>query len=158
MQYQALVRELKRALPGKIIAMAVYHNPNDPRLELVAADQASNLDQINVMCYDMDFGQGASWYNDALMDNGNTNLTTCKGRVGTFTSPPYNILASKIGVGMPFYTRRWSGCTQALANGCTMITTPVVSYRDLSQDMNRWQPQYKHYDPNYKSNDLSIPG
>jgi len=61
----------------------------------------------------------------------------------------------KIGVGIPFYGRRWPGIIHALVSGSFNPST--VLYRDLVSDGTRWQPQYQFYDSIYKSDYLSIP-
>ncbi|HYM08907.1 MAG TPA: glycoside hydrolase family 18 protein [Terriglobales bacterium] len=149
-QYESLLTGLRSAMPGKVIATDVG---NWSSLQTVAAASAAVLDQINVMCYDMDTpGNGYSWYNDALLQNGNSTVMTCDWRVGAFTSA--GVPASKVGVGIPFYGRRWPGVMKALVTGSFSPST--VLYRDLVTDSTRWQSQYQFYDSGYKSNYLSI--
>src|SRR5205807_4357140 len=115
---------------------------------------ASSLDQVNVMCYDMDApGNGYSWHNDALTQAGNSAVATCDWRVRSFTNA--GLANSKITIGIPFYARRWSGVTQPMINGNWSNTT--VNFRDLMTDTSRWQSQYMVYDRTYKANYLSIP-
>jgi GH18 family chitinase len=124
-------------------------------LDTVSGASYSQLDQINLMCYDMDWPAfGYSFYNDALLQAGNTGVCTCDWRARAFTN--IGVAANKIGVGIPFYGRRWPGVTQALVTG--NFTTSTVYYRDLATDATRWQPQYQFYDSVYKADYLSIPG
>jgi chitinase len=150
-QYQSLLTQLRAAMPGKVITIDAGNWNN---LNLVAAGAASALDQINIMCYDMDSpSTGYSWYNDALLQAGNSSMMTCDWRIRAFTGS--GVPASKIGVGIPFSGRRWSGVTNALVNGNFNVST--VLYRDLSMDSTRWQSQNQFYDNTYKANYLSIP-
>lgn len=150
-QYADLLARLRAALPAKTITMAVG---NWGGLEQVAASAYRNVDQINVMCYDMDSASsGYSWYNAALLQAGNSAVMTCDWRMRSFTAA--GVPASKLGVGVPFYGRRWQGTTQALTNGSFSPST--VLYRDLVRDTQRWQAANQKYDTKYKANYLSIP-
>ena len=150
-QYNDLLTRLRTAMPTKVITIAVGNWSNLPA---VAGASYSQLDQINLMCYDMDSpGNGYSWYNDALLQSGNLAVMTCDWRARAFTSA--GVAASKIGVGIPFYGRRWPGVTKASLQGSFSPST--VLYRDLVSDGTRWQPQYQFYDSIYKSDYLSIP-
>jgi chitinase len=150
-QYQDLLNRLRGALPGKVIVMDAG---NWGGLESVAARAASALDQVNVMCYDMDSPSvGYSWFNDALLQNGNSSLMTCDWRVRSLTNA--GLSAGKIGIGIPYYGRRWSGVTQPLVTG--NFQTSYFRYGDLVTDGTRWQPQNKFYDSGHKGNYLSIP-
>jgi hypothetical protein len=151
-QYDDLLSRLRAALPGKVIAVDMG---NWGGLETVAAASQASIDQINLMCYDMDApGNGFSWYNDALFQAGNSGVDTCDWRARAFTNA--GVAPSKIGVGIPFYGRRWPGVTHALVNGS--FNPSSVLYRDLVSDGTRWQPQYQFYDSVYKADYLSIPG
>ena len=149
-QYEDLLTRLRAALPGKTITMTAG---NWGGLDSVAGTSYSQVDQINVMCYDMDIGTGFSWYNDPLTQAGNTNVSACDWRVRPFLVG--GVPAGKIGIGVPFYGRRWAGVTQALVSGNFSAST--VKYRDLVTDTARWQPQYQGYDAKYESDYLSIP-
>jgi Glycosyl hydrolases family 18/HYDIN/CFA65/VesB-like, Ig-like domain/Cep192 domain 4 len=151
-QYSDLLTRLRTAMPTKVITIAAG---NWGGLPSVAGASYSQLDQINLMCYDMDSpANGYSWYNDALLQSGNAAVMTCDWRARAFTSA--GVAASKIGIGIPFYGRRWPGVTLPLVNGSFNPST--VLYRDLVSDGTRWQPQYQFYDSIYKSDYLSILG
>ena len=147
-QFDELITKLRALMPGKIITIAA-----NPRLTAVAATSQSQLDQVNVMCYDLDWGSSFSWYVDPLLQNGNPNALSCDWDVGEFTSA--GVAAGKLGVGIPFYGRRWPGVTQALetSNFNNAIT---ITYRELVTDTTRWQPQFQFFDNTYKANYLSI--
>jgi len=150
-QCASLFRLLRQAMPGKVVAADV----NNDRESVAAASQAwPYLDQINVMCYDMDSpGNGFSWYNAPLSQGGNARLMACDWRVNPFLKA--GVPASRIGIGIPFYGRRWRGVSKALVDGQFSATTFL--YNQLVADPMRWQPQYRFYDQVYKSNYLSIP-
>src|SRR5712672_965171 len=77
-QYNDLLTRLRTAMPTKVITIAVGNWSNLPA---VAGASYSQLDQINLMCYDMDRpGNGYSWYNDALLQSGNLAVMTCDWR------------------------------------------------------------------------------
>src|SRR5579872_2089356 len=150
-QYTELLIQLRAALPTKIIT-ADMNNGSAP--QQVAAATQSYIDQLNIMCYDLDTpGNGFSWYNDALFQNGNSSVMTCDWRVNPFLNA--GVPPSKIGIGLPFYGRRWYGVTKALVNGDFSVST--VLYNQLVTDATRWQSQYQFYDSGYKSHYLSIP-
>jgi chitinase len=150
-QYSDLMSRLRTALPGKTIAV---DTGNWSSLPAAAAASQASIDQINLMCYDMDApGNGFSWYNDAILQAGNASVATCDWRARAFTS--LGVAPAKIGIGIPFYGRRWTGVTKALVNGSFSVST--VFYRDLVNDSTRWQPANRFYDSVYKSDYLSIP-
>jgi chitinase len=147
-QYENLVTRLRAALPGKVITMTALIG--DPAT--AAGVVQSLVDQVNVMCYYMGNSPYGSWYNDAVISN-LPNYNGCD--VTTQYVVNAGVPAYKIGVGIPYYGYRWSGCTKAMMSGCT--NTGYFIYRDLVTDTTRWQPQYQYYDTQFKSNYLSIP-
>src|SRR5579872_1918997 len=150
-QYTELLIQLRAALPTKVITADMG---NGSGREDVASASQSYVDQFNIMCYDMDTpGNGFSWYNDALFQSGNTHVMTCDWRVNPFLKA--GVAPAKIGIGLPFYGRRWQGVTKARVNGNFSAST--VLYNQLVADATRWQPQNRFYDSEFKSNYLSIP-
>jgi hypothetical protein len=152
-QYDSLLTKVRAALPAsKIITMAA--NPNTAP---VAIDSQASLDQINVMCYDLDWGSSESWYVDPLR-NGTDGHPACDWDIRKFTTPNLKgnyVASSKIGVGIPYYGRKWRNVTQALHTSNFNHATSFF-YRDLVSDATRWQSQYKFYDSIYGANYLSI--
>jgi chitinase len=150
-QYTQLIALLRAAMPAKVILADMG---NWDGLENVASASQSVLDQVNLMCYDMDApGNGHSWYNAALFQAGNSGVLTCDWRVNAFTKA--GVAPAKIGLGLPFYGRRWHEVTQALVRG--RFTVSTVFYNQLVTDRARWRPENQFYDSRYKSDYLSIP-
>lgn len=147
-QFAALLNQLRAAMPNKVISMA-----GNPRNSPAAGAGNSALDQVNVMCYDLDWGSATSWYLDALLQSGNGSAFTCDWDVAYFTDA--GVPQSKIGVGIPFYGRRWPNVTRA-QEAANFNNATTFFYRDLVNDVTRWQPQYQSYDNVYRSNYLSI--
>jgi chitinase len=151
-QYITFIAKLRAALPaGKLIVADVGNWGSLPN---VMAGSYANLDQINVMCYDMDQGQSGrfAWYNDALLQAGDSSKATCDWRVNSFTK--VGVPKSKLGIGIPLYGRRWTSITGPMQTGGKQ---QVISYANLVSDSTRWQPSYQQFDTKYISNYLSIP-
>jgi len=146
-QYINLITKLRAALPaGKLITMNVGEWGGLPTI--VTATQSS-LDQINVMCFDLDWDNYV-WHNDPLLSAG-TGRPSCEARLGAFSGVP----KSKIGVGVPCYGRRWTGVTTPLQPGGSK--QGEIRYGSLVTDPSRWQASFLKWDPTYVAEYLSIP-
>ena len=121
-QYENLLSSMKASFGGSKLILTDMGNWNN--MPTIAAASYANIDQINLMCYDME-KQTYSWHNDALFQNGDTTKMTCDWRVGAFTAA--GVPKAKIGIGIPFYGYSWSGCSQPLVNGCTLGTYATYS-------------------------------
>ena len=153
-QYEALIAALRTAMPTKIINMAGWNDSCcGTNIINTAVAESSILNQVEVMCYDLDLGEGRTEYNDALTQGGNSGMRACDWAVAAYTTA--GVPKAKISVGIPFYGRRWPGSTHVLQT--TSVTPSKFFYRDLVTDATRWQPQYRFYDSTYKSDYLSIP-
>ena len=148
-QYNDFLARTRAALPGKIISVT---GGNWGGLETVGAQSYANVDQINVMCYDMDFGSSFTWHNDALFQNGDAAKMTCDWRVRAYTS--LGVPNAKLGIGIPFYGRRWTGTTLPLQSGGTQVG--YLPYRSIVTDTQRWQDAYKKWDTTYSADYLSV--
>ncbi len=96
---------------GKLITMSVYWNFG---LANVVQTSANNLNQVNIMCYDMDQWNSDIYYNLATTSAaGDTTHNSCALQASNFAG---YIAKSKIGLGIPFYGRVWNGCADS---GCT---------------------------------------
>ena len=155
-QFEKLIRRLRDAMPVKVITMAGSNYLNMP--DVAMASQAY-LDQINIMCYDMDsesgrncHGSECTWYNNALLQGGELDKHACEWRIRPFLAA--GVAPSKIGVGIPFYGRRYVGATRPWTTG--KLSRYTVFYRDLVADQERWKPAYQRYDTVHEANYLSI--
>ena len=106
------------------------------------------------MCYDEDWGDKFSWYVGPLNRAGNNRVQACDNEMKQFTNA--GVAKSSLGLGIPFYGRRWPGVTQALQQS-NFNKTITFSYRCLANDPTRWQQAYMKYDTKYNANYLSIP-
>ncbi len=151
-QLDALIRKLRSEprMQGKLITLAA-----NPVHASVAVADAANLDQVNVMCYDFDYDMpNTAWYGGALRSAGNTAVHTCEWKMNYFTSAGFP--RAKLGVGIPFYGRKWPGVTQA-GQASSFSNTRSFRYHSLVTDPTLWKPEYMHYDEVYGSDYLSIP-
>lgn len=153
-QYKALIAALHTAMPTKIINIDGWNDSCcGANIINTAVAESSILNQVEIMCYDLDQGEGRTEYNDALTQDGNSGTRACDWAVAAYTTA--GVPKAKITIGIPFYGRRWPGSTQVLQT--TSVTPSTFFYRDLVTDATRWQSQYRFYDSTYKSDYLSIP-
>lgn len=106
-QYAALIQDLRAALgPCKVLSVAAYGgNENSPLASIVLAGP-DQVDQINVMSYDMDVHVNSSWFNTAI-HSGPNGEGSIESAINEFVGK--GIPISKIGIGIPFYGHRYSG-------------------------------------------------
>lgn len=156
--YIALIAALRAAMPTKLITMDVGDFGGLPT---VAAGAQANLDEVNIECYDMDGngsnnsdcgGVNCSWFNDSVLSAGDPFKNTCQQRTGVITTA--GVVAAKIGIGIPYYGRRWAAVQQPLVVGS--FSTSTFFYRNLVTDATRWQPANQQYNNTYKGQYLSI--
>lgn len=154
--YTALIAALRVAMPTKTITIAVFTGPPTA----VAAAAQANLDEVNVECYDLGNFTAYSWYNNPIFAPTFGFSSSCYDEM--FQSGSNNgavtagVARAKIGVGIPFYGYRWTGCTVAQITPCTRgAFTP---YRTLASDGTRFIPANQQYDNTYKAQYLSISG
>jgi hypothetical protein len=174
-QFDNFLVLLRQALgPNAIITMAANYNSAPVAVDATANPQyqrvtfnagtssaitVPTLNQVNVMCYDEDWGSSYAWYVDPLFRDGNGNVNTCEGEIATKFASANPV---QIGIGMPFYVRRWAGAIKALQKA-SWGRTSSPNYRDLVTDPTRWpgadptQGHDKFYDPVYKANYLTLP-
>ncbi len=110
--YINLIMALRDRLgTAKTISMSVYWQIG---LVTVAQRNVANLDQVNVLCYDMDQFNSDTYFNSATYsapgDSSHNSCAVMTSNVGS------SIPAAKIGVGIPFYGRIWTGCVDFLCS------------------------------------------
>ena len=150
-RYIALIAKLRLELPSKTITVSM--NPFEP-FPRIASNTQSKLDQINIMCYDMDRAQGFVWYLNAIYPSSNSIDNSCDSHITTLLNA--GVSRAKLGIGIPFYGRRWTGVTRSLqpvdaANAFT------ITYSQLVRDPSRWNSTDSYYDGRYKASFLSNP-
>jgi GH18 family chitinase len=116
-QYQALVRKLRSALPGKVLTadIAVHQ-----RSYLVPVQD--DLDRIHLMSYDLwtsDYhgrALGTTWHNSALLaaDDGESHQSAEAGLAYLLDS---GLRPARISLGLPFYGYVFQGCEAGAWDG-----------------------------------------
>lgn len=155
--YIALIAALRAAMPTKIITMDAGDFNGLPT---VANGAQANLDEVNVECYDMDSpnnntdcgGVNCTWFNDSILQAGDTFKNTCAQRTGVITTA--GVAIPKIGIGIPYYGRRFTGVQTPQTIGTFPFST--VLYRNLVTDPVRFQPANQQYDTVHIGQYLSI--
>jgi GH18 family chitinase len=151
-RYVELLTRLRQALkPTQLITIAAG---NWSQLEKVASRGQNQINHLNIMCYDMDNTGSYVWHNAALRQSGDPEKMTCDWRVRAFIEA--GVAPAKIGIGIPFYGRRWTGATQPLQTTGTR-SKGWINYRDLVADAVRWQPEHRKWDARFGADYLSIP-
>src|SRR5579863_6436394 len=126
-QYAALITTLRSALgTSKLLTISAYGGGGVTPRDAIVAAGPDNFDQINMMTYDMDLYAGYTWYVTALLQ-GPDNQTSIQQAYNDFTS--HGIPASKLGIGIPFYARHYTGADTIRQTGATDAGSP--NYSDL---------------------------
>jgi chitinase len=135
-QYEALITSLRTAMngitPRPLLTTAVAWQP------AVLAKLSGQLDQINIMTYDMSgaWSGWITWHNSPIYDGGFRFPSTgglvpsIDGDVNTWSTAGVPI--AKLGVGIDFYGYVWTGGTGTPTSGVTAprqswTTAPTVS-------------------------------
>jgi GH18 family chitinase len=147
-QFNNLIAALRTALPGKLITMSSGDWNGLPQ---VASASHQYLDQINLMCYAMDYNSYI-WHHAAVTQAGDASKPACDARVASHTN--LGVPPSKIGVGLPFYARAWNGGTQPGMAGSS--TGSEYTYSNMVGNSTWWQPGNKKYDSTYKADYLAV--
>ncbi len=107
-----LVAALRTARPGMIITMPVgWTNSNFQTSDSFYGTIAKQLDQINIMSYDMEWPAGGwkSWFTSALHGESGTTPSSIDSSVDFYLAS--GVPRSKLGIGIGFYGVCWHGVT-----------------------------------------------
>lgn len=133
-QYTNFINQLRAALntftPVKLLTVAAgaypsFGDPPTSEYTMFAALQ-SQLDQINVMTYDLSgpYSGWITWFNAPIFDGGYTFPSThglvpsTQGAINNFISN--GIVTAKLGVGLAFYGDIWAGGTGTSTGGTAL--------------------------------------
>ena len=157
-RYTNLITALRTAMgSSKIITMSVYWNVGMAR---VVQNSNANVNQINLMCYDMDQWNTDIYFNSATnLAAGDTTHASCATHAALFATVAPR---SKIGLGLPFYGRVWSGCANSscsdglhsLLQGWSSQSNTAITYAALVGSSYWAQPH--GWDPVRGSSFISI--
>ncbi len=134
--FTALVHALRVARPTMIITVPIgWLNANFPTVSSVWASVAPDVDQLNIMSYDM-AGSDAdgwsgweSWHGSALMGEGGTTPSSIDSSVQGYLAG--GVPAGTLGIGVGFYGDCWTGVTaphQSTASAHIAFSDNVMTY------------------------------
>jgi chitinase len=165
-QFSNLVTGLRTALnahtPRPLLTAAAAAQPG-----LLAGVQ-NQFDQINLMTYDLagPWPGWVVWFNSAVSDGGyrfpstGSPVPSAEGMVASFIAA--GVSADKLGVGIDFYGRVWSGGTGTTTGGAALprqswTTAPGMTYKAYHEIMaSYYQPQRHSWDAAAQAAYLSI--
>ncbi|MDB6026645.1 MAG: hypothetical protein JWM68_2868 [Verrucomicrobiales bacterium] len=153
---------LNTITPRPLLCAAVAWQPS-----LIASLQ-NQFDQINIMTYDMSgtWSGWVSWYNAPLYDGGYRFPSTgglvpsTQSMVNTFTNA--GVSPQKLGIGLAFYGKIWSGGVVNTTNGITgprqsWSTAPTLTTASFDSIMTTYyQSNLYHWDTNAQSAYLGL--
>jgi chitinase len=152
-QYTAFISELRTAMaakkPGLLLTAAVGWEPS------VVALVASELDQINIMTYDMSgaWSGWVSWHN-APIYTGGCKFPSTGGAVPCADATVQIFLAAgvpakKLGIGIDFYGYVWSGGAGTTTGGVTQPCQAYTSDPTVAGNVSYAQIMSTYYQASY---------
>lgn len=175
-QFTNLVNGLRSALNGfpqhelLTVAAGAYPPYGDPPTSEYAmfAMLQSQLDQINIMTYDLSgpYGGWVTWFNSPIYDGGyrfpstSTLVPSVDGTVGNFIAN--GVSPAKLGIGIAFYGYIWAGGSGTPTGGVTQprqswTNAPTVSTPTYNAIMSGYyQSNFYHWDTSAQAAYLSI--
>jgi chitinase len=156
LQYTNFIKELRTALNGyspyRMLTVAVATKSS------WFAMLQGQIDQINLMTYDLSgpWGGWVTWFNAPVYNGGYRFPSTgglvpsADGMVGDFISA--GVAPAKLGIGIAFYGRKWSGGTGTPTGGVTAprqtwTTVPSMDYASYATIMSAYyQTNLYHWD------------
>ena len=150
-QYQAFIRALRTGLGTKVLTCAA--EPYGSNTAAVAG-VASSFDQVNIMTYDMIYGNGLAdgsgeltWHNAPISNGSNFEQTgpampSIAGAVSRFTGA--GVATSKLGIGAAFYGYVFPGTTGPMQAYRGAWPPAALSYTQIVNTY--FNSTYYHYD------------
>lgn len=137
--FTALVHALRVARPSIIITVPIgWLNANFPDVSSVWATVAPDVDQLNIMSYEM-AGSAAdgwsgwdSWHGGALMGEGGSTPSSIDSSVQAYLAA--GVPAATLGIGVGFYGECWTGVTaphQSTASAHIVASDNVMTYEHI---------------------------
>ncbi len=134
--FTALVHALRIARPAMIITVPIgWLNANAPSVSSVWATVAPDVDQLNIMSYEM-AGSAAdgwsgweSWHGGALMGSGGSTPSSVDSSVQGYLAG--GVPAARLGIGVGFYGECWTGVSaphQSTASAHIVASDNVMTY------------------------------
>lgn len=150
-QYAALIQDLRAALgPDKVLSIAAYGGNNNSPLATVVLAGPDQVNQINLMNYDMDIYENLSWFNTAI-HSGPNGERSIEAAVNEFVGK--GIPISKVGIGIPFYGHHYLG-SRTINQPKGTQSGAWVNYFDLVTS-GRLGTSAQHYDSRFGAEYLS---
>jgi chitinase len=155
-QYQSFIKSLRSALPsGKVLTAAA--EPFGAATSAFAG-LTTTFDQINIMTYDMIYGNPLSdgsgeltWYNAPLSNGGNFEqsgapMPSIAQAVTNFKNA--GVPAGKLGIGAAFYGYIFPGATNIMQAYRGTWPPNALSYAQIMSNSAYYNSAYYHYDSN----------
>jgi len=156
--YQRFIKSLRAALPkGAVLTAAV--EPFGASISTFGPI-ASEFDQVNIMTYDMIYGNNLAaggkltWYNAPLYGGANVeqaggSMPSVEMSLSRYQNAPVGVAASKLGIGAAFYGYVFPGTTNRMQAYHGQFPPRDISYADIMAQY--YQPGAYQYDASCQS-------
>jgi GH18 family chitinase len=141
-QFNNFIEALHRTRPQWTLTLDVSRNP-----QLVLPALNPNVQQVNLMCYDRDWGTTKTRFNSLLVSNPEADRPGCDADLQWFVDQ--GVPAGRLGIGLPFYARKYSPATGPWQSG--FYRSPfgdraTLFFNQLVDDPVRWQSKNRRWD------------